>query len=64
LNTKALSYFLANGKFMLALKCAITLHEKHASHPKTPAALAKFFKAYFELEAAGPEKMMEAAGGN
>lgn len=64
LHAKALTYFLANGKFMLALKSAILLKEKHPSHPKTPAALAKFFKAYLELEAIGPEKMMEAVGGN
>jgi hypothetical protein len=36
---------------MLALKSAICLHERHPNHPRTPAALAKFFKGYLELEA-------------
>ena len=45
---------------MLALKSAICLHEKHPNHPRTPAALAKFFKGYLELEKA--EGLSDAVG--
>jgi len=57
-------FFLANGKFMLALRSAINLKERHPNHPKAPAAIAKFFESYLAIETAGEAKLLEAAGGN
>jgi len=41
LHAKAIEFYIKNGKFMLALKSAVNLHENHANHPKTPRAIFK-----------------------
>lgn len=60
LHAKAIVFWLAEGKIMLALKSAICLHERHANHPRTPAALAKFFTGY--LEHAKSSALFDAVG--
>ena len=62
LHAKAIVFWLAEGKIMLALKSAICLHERHPNHPRTPAALAKFFAGYMELEKS--EGLFDAVGKN
>jgi len=60
LHAKAVDFYIRNGKFMLALKSAINLQEKHAKNPKTPRAVFKIQKAYLQLVAA--ENIKEVLG--
>lgn len=53
LHAKAVDFYIRNGKFMLALKSAVNLQEKHTKNPKTPRAIYKIQKAYLQLVAAG-----------
>jgi len=59
LNAKAIPAFLEKGKILPAMKSAICLKEKHASDPKTAAALVKLFKKWLTMPEA---EKLEACG--
>lgn len=51
---------VSEGKFLPALKSAICLKEKHATHPKTAASLVKLFKKWLSMTDA--EKLTACGG--